>query len=158
MRLGKTLKFSRLSWENNPYFPWLLKLFQGHCGVWGTAVLAPAAEAEGHCEERLGLPRAGHSRLQMAHCTHHRPQLSPQLRWGQNALGIPLGNVFKIVQNHCPALRSGGGGSEKQPCAHQRERRRRGRRSPRGWSRFPGSPWWGPWSRRFPCSLWRSPC
>lgn len=109
MRLGKTLKFSRLSQENNLYFPWLLKLFQRHCGVWGTAVLALAAEAEGHCEERLGLPQAGHSRLLMAHCTHHRAQLSPQLRWGQNPLGIPLRNVFKMVQNHCPAVRSEGG-------------------------------------------------
>lgn len=51
----------------------------------------------------------------MAHCIHHRAQLSPQLRWGQNALGIPLGNVFKIVQNHCPALRSEGGEVRNSP-------------------------------------------
>lgn len=96
----KTLKSSRLSWENDLYFLWLLKLFERHCGVWGTSVLALVAEAQGTGRRGRVCPGLVTAGSRCPHCTHHRAQLSPQLRWGQNPLGVPLGNVLKTVQNH----------------------------------------------------------
>lgn len=133
----KTLKSSRLSWENDLYFLWLLKLFERHCGVWGTSVLALAAEAGGigrrgrvcpgsqHVPDAPTAPATGHS---WAHS------------WGGDK--TPWEYLWEMYLRQCkttyddakpPAERSERGKCEKQPC-HQGERRR----SPRGWSRdFP---------------------